>query len=390
MPACDCAAQIRVIRGEQFFSRSANSELLDRELHELIAAATYGRYDEARKEMRMNSNGTTAQHYLGYPLLKGGPQGQPVIAPLKFAVSSSLMLATMHAPEPIPAPRVDGMSASTPVPLYWREDGPASASPLVLLHGGPGAHHDYLYPQMLALAASHRLFTYDQRGGGRSRTTDSEPITWRTHTHDLGNIVTEFGCVPPTLVGYSWGGLLAMLYAIEAQKHATLPLPERLVLVSPAPITREWRDEFETTFAERQRAPAITALRAELAASGLRESDVLAFRQRSFELSVAGYFADPRQARALTPFRVLQRVQQSVWDSLGDFDLRADLHDVARAVHLPVVVVHGSEDPIPLASSQAAAEALNAELVVLPDCGHVPYVEQPAALFDVITRFLSS
>ncbi len=296
----------------------------------------------------------------------------------------------MQASQPIPAPRLDGMSTSTPVPLYWREDGPARTSPLVLLHGGPGAHHDYLYPQMLALAESHRLLTYDQRGGGRSRATDAEPITWRTQTHDLGNIVTEFGCVPPTLVGYSWGGLLAMLYAIEARKNATLPMPERLVLVSPAPITREWRNEFESTLIERQRAPAIVALREELAASGLRETDVVAFRQRSFELSVAGYFADPAMARALTPFRVLQRVQQSVWDSLGAFDLRSELQDLARAVHLPVVVVHGSQDPIPLASSQAAAEALHAELVVLPDCGHVPYVEQPAALFEVITRFLSS
>ncbi len=300
------------------------------------------------------------------------------------------MFAIMHAPEPIPAPRLDGMSASTAVPLYWREDGPASASPLVLLHGGPGAHHDYLYPQMLALAESHRLFTYDQRGGGRSRTSDAEAITWHTQTHDLGNIVTEFGCVPPTLVGYSWGGLLAMLYAIEARINTTLPMPQRLILISPAPITREWRRMFESNFAERQRAPAILALRQELAASGVRETDVVAFRQRSFELSVAGYFADPRKAQALTPFRVLQRVQQSVWDSLGDFDLRSDLHDLARAVRLPVVVVHGSQDPIPLASSQAAAEALNAELVVLPACGHVPYVEQPAALFDVITRFLSS
>lgn len=300
------------------------------------------------------------------------------------------MFATMHAPEPIPAPRVDGMSTSTPVPLYWREDGPRAASPLILLHGGPGAQHDYLYPQMLALAKSHRLFTYDQRGGGRSRTSNSEPITWHAHTHDLGNIVTEFECAPPTLVGYSWGGLLAMLYAIEARKSANLPLPQRLVLISPAPITRQWRRMFEDNFAERQRAPAIVELRQELAASGLRETDVVTFRQRSFELSVAGYFADPRNARALTPFRVLQRVQQSVWDSLGDFDLRSDLHNTVRAVQLPVVVVHGSQDPIPLASSQAAAEALNGELVVLPDCGHVPYVEQPAALFDVITRFLSS
>ena len=54
----------------------------------------------------------------------------------------------------------------------------------------------------------------------------------------------------------------------------------------------------------------------------------------------------------------------------------------------PVQVVHGREDPIPLASSEALARALGAELVVLAECGHVPYVEQPQALSDAIHRFL--
>ena len=44
-----------------------------------------------------------------------------------------------------------GHTALTPVPLFFRADG--AGAPLLLLHGGPGAHHDYLYPQMLALAA---------------------------------------------------------------------------------------------------------------------------------------------------------------------------------------------------------------------------------------------
>ena len=109
-----------------------------------------------------------------------------------------------------------------------------------------------------------------------------------------------------------------------------------------------------------------------------------AYRQRSFELSVAGYFANPTLAGSLTPFRVTGRVQQSIWESLDDFDLR----DALRAVEMPVLVVHGREDPIPLSSSEAVAKALRGELVVLDACGHVPYVEQPAALFAAIERFL--
>jgi len=288
---------------------------------------------------------------------------------------------------PIPEPRLEGFTSSTSVPLYWREDGPADAPPIVLLHGGPGAHHDYLYPQMLELARSHRVITYDQRGGGRSRTDDPAPITWRTQVDDLASVLRELNLQDAnvSLVGYSWGALLAMLYAIEWRRNAAVPAIGRLALISPAPITREWRTQFEAELLARQRGPAIHELRVALTASGLRESDMAAYRQRSFELSVAGYFADPHRAEALTPFRVTGKVQQSIWDSLGDFDLTEDL----RAVRLPVLVVHGRNDPIPLESAEAVASALDGRLVVLDDCGHVPYVEQPLALWDALQRFLS-
>lgn len=271
--------------------------------------------------------------------------------------------------------------------LFTRQDGPPLAPPLLLLHGGPGAHHDYLYPQMLALAERHRVVTYDQRGGGQSKTDDPAPITWQTHVQDLADIITQFGLVPPTIVGYSWGALLGMLYAAAGPSllGERFVAPARLVLLSPAPITRAWRDAFEAELAARGRGPVIQGLRDALAASGLRERDVAAYRQRSFELSVAGYFADPAKAVALTPFRVTGKVQQSVWSSLGDFDLRPAL----RGVTCPSLVVHGRQDPIPLDSAIAAAECLGAELVVLDDCGHVPYVEQPAALFGAIEGFLS-
>lgn len=286
---------------------------------------------------------------------------------------------------PIPPPHADGTTGTTGVPLYWRADGPAAAPPLLLLHGGPGAHHDYLYPQLLALATRWRLVTYDQRGGGRSRTDDPAPITWPVHVADLAAVIRERCDTPPVLVGYSWGALLAMLYAIDATR-APLPAVRALVLLSPAPVTRAWRTAFEAALAQRGRAPAVLAIREALAASGLRDADPAAYRQRAFELSVAGYFADPQRATALTPFRVTAKVQQAVWDSLGEYDLLAALTRVA----LPALVVHGREDPIPLASAEAAAEALGARCVVLEGCGHVPYVEAPTPLWAAVEEFLDT
>lgn len=292
---------------------------------------------------------------------------------------------------PVPPPRASGTTTTTEQPLYWAAYGAAGAPRLLVLHGGPGADHGYLLPQMLALESvggGRDLRFYDQRGGGRSKTEDRAPITWRTHVADLGAVAAEL--VPNDslrIVGYSWGGLLALLYLIEASRDFDLPRPASLVLIDPAPITREWRNEFESEFARRQQSPAVQAMRDELAASGLRERDPDAYRHRAFELSVAGYFADPANARDLTPFRVVGRVQQSVWESLGDFDLTDDLARAFATLRIPTLVVHGRQDPIPLASSEAVARAAGAELVVLDDCGHVPYVERSDELFRAIAGF---
>jgi len=281
------------------------------------------------------------------------------------------------------------MTTTTGVPLYWCTYGPPAAPGLLVLHGGPGAHHDYLLPQMLELtrlAGGHELLFYDQRGGGRSRTDARDTTTWQTQVRDLAAVISEFGLDRPIIVGYSWGGLLAMFYASDARGDSELPAPGPLVLIDPAPVNRHYRGQFEREFARRQAGAEIEWLRKELADSNLRERDPEAYRQRNFELSVAGYFAHPRFAQDLTPFRVSARVQQSVWESLGDFDLVADGR--LASISSNTLIVHGRQDPIPLESSEEAARAMGAELTVIENCGHVPYVEQPAALFSAIDRFL--
>ena len=284
----------------------------------------------------------------------------------------------------IPAPRESGFTTTTEVPLYWVKYGPAGRSPMLVLHGGPGAHHDYLLPQMLELAKDREVIFYDQRGGGKSRNDDREPVTAQTHVRDLEAVIAELALDPLSLVGYSFGGLIALLCAIE-RAGSSAPALARLILIDPAPANRQYRSRFEKEFARRQAGPEISRLRDELEASGMRESDANAYRQRRFELSVAGYFADPARASDLTPFRVIGRIQQSVWDSLGEYNLVEQL----GAVTAPTLVVHGREDPIPLESSREVADALpNGRLVVIDDAGHVPYVEQPEALFAAIGEFL--
>jgi proline iminopeptidase len=236
----------------------------------------------------------------------------------------------------------------------------------VILHGGPGAHHDYLLPGFDALAPRRELIYYDQRGGGQSPVARETPVGWREQVADLEELRQQWGFEHLSLAGYSWGGLLSLLYAVEFPDRVS-----HLALVSPAPAWREARLEFERRFAERNLAPAVQRERAALRESGLREQDPAGYAQRVFELSVAPYFSDPARARELTPFRVTGRTQQEVWASLGDYDLRPAISHLS----VPALVLHGEDDPIPIQTSRTLAQLLHAEFHPLSHCGHAPYIE---------------
>jgi proline iminopeptidase len=267
---------------------------------------------------------------------------------------------------------------SAPVELFVRRIG--TGAPTVVLHGGPGAHHDYLLPGFDALARGRELIYYDQRGGGRSPVPRDVPVGWTEHVADLEMLRQSWGLSQLTIAGYSWGGLLALLYALEHTDRVA-----RLALVSPAPAWRAAREQFEAVFAHRNLDPKFQEARRSLRESGLREQDPAAYQQRIFELSVAPYFFDPARARELTPFRVTGRTQQDVWASLGDYDLRPRL-EALRGI--PSLVLHGENDPIPIATARVTADLIGAEFHALPRCGHVPYVEAFDTFVAVLDGFL--
>lgn len=276
---------------------------------------------------------------------------------------------------------VEGRTETVRVPgadLFVRRIG--SGPPVVVLHGGPGADHEYLRPGFDALADGREVLYYDQRGGGRSPVPRDVPVGWIEQVADLEALRRHWGLEQLTVAGYSWGGLLALLYALEHPGRVG-----RLALVSPAPTWRAARGRFEATFARRNMDPAFQEERRLLRESGLRERDPAAFQRRIFELSVAAYFFDPSRARDLTPFRVVGRTQQEVWHSLGDYDLRPRLPALAGT---PTLVLHGEDDPIPIEAARTTAGLLGAEFHAVPGCGHVPYVEAFETFRSVVGGFL--
>ncbi len=266
------------------------------------------------------------------------------------------------------------------VSLFVREVG--QGRPVVVLHGGPGADHDYLRPSFGVLADEFRLLFYDQRGGGRSPVPRPSRIGWRDHVDDLETLRRHWLLERLTVLGYSWGGLLALLYATEHPERV-----EALALVAPAAGWGDYHREFKDELARRSQSEVVRQLRTELESSGLAESDPEAYEQRRFDLSVAGYYRDPTSARDSPVFTVQLQAQQATWASLRGHG--AELRRKLEVLNVPTLILHGRYDPIPLGwAEELAAVMPGARLIVLEASGHLPYLEEADRTVSAIRRFL--
>jgi proline iminopeptidase len=268
------------------------------------------------------------------------------------------------------------------VSLFVHEIGPGDAPPVIVLHGGPAAHHDYLLPAFATLADRLRLVLYDQRGGGRSRVEGPADLSLAAHVSDVGAVLDAIGVARAHLLGYSFGGLIAMLFAARHPERVA-----RLALASSAPPHQGYRASLDGALAAAQASPWVVAERAALDRSGLRDTLPDEYRRRRFALSVAGYFADPRLAYALTPFKVQARTAEILRDEIADRDFSAEIGSLDGA---RVLLVHGDRDPIDAALLEEVAGRIGARFERLAGTGHVPYVEAPERFFSILREFLGA
>ena len=110
--------------------------------------------------------------------------------------------------------------------------------PVLLLHGGPGATHDYLEPLEALAATGRRAIFYDQLGCGRSDRGDESLWTVETYVDEVGAVRRELGLERIHLFGSSWGGMLAMEYALTRPEG----LASLIVASSPASMP-QWVSE---------------------------------------------------------------------------------------------------------------------------------------------------
>jgi proline iminopeptidase len=295
------------------------------------------------------------------------------------------------------------------VRLAWFSQG--EGHPLVVLHGGPG--YPFRGPQagLEPLARDFQIRYYDQRGCGRStrpfdrfaspnfyaNMVDLErTLGIGAQLADVERIRRILGQEKLILMGHSFGGFLAALYAAEFPQHV-----EALVLVAPAGVLvlpAENGGFFEHV---RRRLPQEQlAEYDQFVAEYLDFGQVFARSEKELvEMNrrVGGYFLlAASQPDGVPPAEAVPDdnggwMVQAMYFSMGQ---RHDYREALRAVRAPVLIVHAEDDLVPVEESRQYADLLpNSRLHLLKTggttIGHFPFETQPNEFASVVTAFLA-
>lgn len=282
--------------------------------------------------------------------------------------------------------------------LYYKAVG--RGSPLVVVHGGPGASHDYFLPHLYRLASSYRLVFVDERGSGRSpQLQDASQYTVEKMADDVEAVRAALQLGKIALFGHSFGGVVVQAYAFKHQDHLS-----HLILGSTFSSTRALNDALARM---KQAMPADKRARLEaLEQAGLFGKGEPWERGRYPDEYAKlawgdGYFPalygarpdanyDPITGNTSTAWDVYR----TMWGSHGEFVVDGNLTEVEwvdrlHDIHVPTLILVGDHDESdPIMSREMNAKIPGSKLVVLPDSGHMTFVDQPDLFFQAITEFV--
>ena len=260
-------------------------------------------------------------------------------------------------------------------------------NPLIVVHGGPGLTKDYLLPQMAQLAKNNEVVFYDQRGGGKSSgTIMTGNITVESFVEDLEALRLALGYGKVSILGHSWGALLAMHYAIEHPGNL-----DNLVLMNPMPgssaeyasYTNEWLPRGDPARVELERIE-----KSEEFAKG--DPATFAYYYR---IIFSRFCHNPSKADELN-LNMTQKaalngvlVRQLIGKDL--YSKPYDLHGPLKKLKVPALVIQGDSDLIPVSVGENLHKSIpGSNFVLIEKSGHFPYIENPDALFSSLNEFL--
>lgn len=294
-----------------------------------------------------------------------------------------LLLLILSVPGSIRA-ETDGFVQRPDVKLFYRIHGDKGPV-LVILAGGPGGANTMLQPIADHLKDRFRCVMLEQRGTGRSKLDryDTATISFDAYIGDIEALREHLGQERILLVGSSWGMTLAFAYA---GAH-----PERvaaLATIGSGSITRAleraWDDNLKVRLSPDQQQ--------KLQELNARHPDPDEGYVAWFRIVAPAYFFKPEEAAKFSaqvkpgdlngripgPARqMMRRLEEYVYDRLS-------------RITSPVLLIQGRQDLAPEETAFIVRErAKNAKVVLLDQCGHVPWLDQPQPVWKELDAFLA-
>jgi proline iminopeptidase len=267
--------------------------------------------------------------------------------------------------------------------LFVRREG--SGAPIVIVHGGPVLDHSYLVGSLRPLGSDHELLYYDQRLSGRSAgSVDSASVTLENFVADLEGLRRELELGRIHVLGHSWGGLIAMNYALAHPGQL-----RSLVLVSPmAPSATLWQQAEST--ARAAITPADTVGMGELRESKAFKAGEPDAIERMLRLSFRSQLADPSDTSYLDfhieeNYRERSRQFGYLLPELTTYDLTREL----QQLRVPTLLVFGAAER-GMESTTDTLRALLPQVTVrrIAEAGHFVFLERSTAFRRVLRDFL--
>ncbi|MFN8457022.1 MAG: alpha/beta fold hydrolase [Anaerolineae bacterium] len=271
---------------------------------------------------------------------------------------------------------------------------------VLIVHGGPGMPYTEPWAGLEPLTATHRFHYYDQRGCGESTrpidtfasnnyyqnmTTLDQTLGLGAQVADIERIRRLLGDNQLILIGHSWGGFLAALYAAEFPEHI-----ETLILVAPAdvlvmpPPSGGMFELVKQRLPAQQQADFEAYLQEYLDFGNIftkSEADLVALNQ-----GFGAYYQAVIDTPLPPPGRSGGWMVQAMYFSMGQ---RHDYREALKVVNAPVLVIHSADDLQPEAATRVYVEAFpNARFQVIEQAGHFAFVEQPTLFAQVVGEFL--
>ncbi len=254
---------------------------------------------------------------------------------------------------------------STPSPLRYREQGLGST--LCLLHGFPLDNR--VYDAVLPYLPRHfRTVLVDLSGFGKS--LPPTPMTIASMARQVHELLQQLGSLPVVLGGLSMGGYITLAFARQFPSDL-----RGMALI-------DTKSEADSTLAKQARNQMIQSLKAE----GTKAVADAMFPKMLSPTTMKSRPQIGEQLRSIMESCDSSAVRYAL-EALRD---REDYTDCLASMACPALVVVGGADVIaPPAIAKQMAQALpNAQLLELPDCGHIAPMEQPELLAEALSGLM--